>query len=371
MIKLADITYYTHTEYKHPLQVLQRHKESLIYIEEIKKLLLVQVIKHLDYENVEEINGVRFAFFRSVNRFFHIPVKTHQYIKAQQPDVVLVQGFVFPMQVIALRLTLGKKVKIIIQHHGERPLRGVKKIVQKIACGYSDAFLFTAIGNADNYFKRGLIKDKDKCFEVLEASTWFKKLDKQECRMELGMTGEHNFLWVGRLDENKDPLIALKGFEKYVVNNPAAKLYMIYQEEQLLPRIKGLIAASEALQKAVIFVGKVEHNQLNKWYSAADFYLSASHKEGSGYALLEAMACGCMPVVTDIPSYRKITDDGRLGVLYEKGNSIALLDALLKANQVDRAKLSEEIIAWFNRKLTFKAIAEDIYRVCQTLTGKE
>jgi len=249
-------------------------------------------------------------------------------------------------------------------------LRGVKKIVQKIACGYSDVFLFTAIGNAENYFKEGLITDKNKCFEVLEASTWFTKLDKQGCRRELGMTGEYNFLWVGRLDENKDPLTALKGFEKYVVNNPAAKLYMIYQEEQLLPRIKGLIAASEALQKAVIFVGKVEHNQLNKWYSAADFYLSASHKEGSGYALLEAMACGCIPVVTDIPSYRKITDDGRLGLLYEKGNSDDLLETLLKVDQIDKDKLSDEIVTHFNNRFSFKAIAEDIYQVCQKLTAK-
>lgn len=371
MIKLVDITYYTHNEYTYPLQVLQRHKESLIYIEEIRKMLLVQVIKHLGYENVEEINGVRFAFFKSKNGFFHIPAKTHYYLKKQQPDVVLVQGFVFPIQVIALRLKLGKKVKIIIQHHGERPFTGVKKIFQKIACKYADAFLFTALGNAENYFKEGIIKDRNKCFEVLEASTWFTRLDKQECRRELGMTGAYNFLWVGRLDGNKDPLTALQGFGKYAEQNPTAKLYMIYQEEQLLPQIKAMIAGSSKLPKAVVLVGKVEHTQLNKWYSAADFYLSASHKEGSGYALLEAMACGCIPVVTDIPSYRKITDDGKLGLLYEKGNSIALLHALLKANQIDKAKLSEGIIDYFNSKLTFKAIAEDIYRLCQTLTGKE
>lgn len=353
------------------MQVLQRHKESLLYIEDIKKLLLVQVIKHLDYENVEEINGVRFAFFKSANRLFHIPVKTHQYIKAQQPDVVLVQGFVFPMQVIALRLTLGKKVKIIIQHHGERPFRGIKKIFQKIACGYADAFLFTAMGNADNYFKRGLIKDRSKCFEVLEASTWFKQLDKQDCRTELDITGEYNFLWVGRLDENKDPVTALKGFGKYAEQNPAAKLYMVYQEEQLLPEIKQLIAGSDALKRSVVLIGKVEHNQLNKWYSAADFYLSASHKEGSGYALLEAMACGCIPIVTDIPSYRKITGDGQLGLLYEKGNADNLLKALLKAEQIDRAKLSDKIVTHFNTNLSFKAIAEDIYQVCHQLTGKQ
>ena len=43
------------------------------------------------------------------------------------------------------------------------------------------------------------------------------------------------------------------------------------------------------------------------FYSAADLFVVGSHHEGSGYSLMEACACGAMPVVTDIPTFRLLT----------------------------------------------------------------
>ena len=39
-------------------------------------------------------------------------------------------------------------------------------------------------------------------------------------------------------------------------------------------------------------------------YSAADLFVVGSHHQGSGYALMEACACGAVPVVTAIPTFR-------------------------------------------------------------------
>jgi len=339
------------------------------YISYIKKLLQVQVAKHLNYEGLEKIDGVQYAFFKSNNSFFHIPFKTHKYIKQQQPDVVLVQGFVFPVQVIALRLKLGRRVKIIIQHHGEKPFTGIKKYFQKMACRCTDAFLFTARGNAMPYIESGLITNKERCFDVLEASTFITRQNRQGSKKLLGITGEDNFLWVGRLDANKDPLTVLQGFEKYLHYNPAAKLFVIYQEEDLLPQVKQMIEESTLLTAAVRLVGKVDHTMLGYWYSAVDFYISGSHKEGSGYALIEAMACGCIPVITNIPSFKTITSGGLLGVLYEKGNTDALLSAMLKTRDINRNEMSSAIINYFREHLSFKGIAEDMYAVCKKLVG--
>lgn len=366
MIKLVDLTYYTHTEYTQPAQVLQRHKEPLGYIAFIKNLLQVQVVKHLNYEGVENIEGVQYAFFKSSNSFLKIPFKTHRYIKQQQPGVVLVQGFVFPLQVIALRLKLGRRVKIIIQHHGEKPFTGVKKLFQKIACRCAGAFMFTALDNAMPFIKEGLIA-KEQCFQVLEASTFITPQPKQNSKRLLGITGEYNFLWVGRLEQNKDPVTILQGFEKYLQHNSSAKLCMIYQEDDLLPQVKQMIGASTLLTASVKLMGKVEHSLLANWYSAADFYIAGSHKEGSGYALIEAMACGCIPVVTNIPSFRVITANGTLGLLYERGNSNALLHGLQQTENVNREELSRLIIQHFEQHLSFNGIANDVYTVCKTL----
>src|SRR6185436_10998463 len=116
-----------------------------------------------------------------------------------------------------------------------------------------------------------------------------------------GMTGNKNFLFVGRLNKNKDPMTVLKGFEKYLATEPFAKLHMIFSVDDLLPELNAFIDQSPALSKAVVLKGFVPNDELAYWYSAADFYISASHSEGGSYALMEAMACGCIPILTAIP----------------------------------------------------------------------
>src|SRR5206468_4276990 len=138
--------------------------------------------------------------------------------------------------------------------------------------------------------------------------------DKQESKVKLGMLGADNFLWIGRLNANKDPLTVLTAFEKYAIQVPSTKFYIIYQTEELLQQIKDRISKSESLMNFVILVGKKYHNELTDWYSAADFFISGSHSEAAGYALVEAMACGCIPIVTNIPSFNNITEDGKYGI---------------------------------------------------------
>jgi glycosyltransferase involved in cell wall biosynthesis len=50
----------------------------------------------------------------------------------------------------------------------------------------------------------------------------------------------------------------------------------------------------------IIFHGKVDRESLMQAYAEADIYLSTSEYEGASLALLEAMAAGCVPVVTDV-----------------------------------------------------------------------
>ena len=127
MIKLIDVVYYSHNNLKDPIQVLEKHAPTLGFAKDISHKVDIQFIKHMNCEDERIINGVKYTFFKRPNRFRQIPVKTHTYIKRQQPDVILVEGLIFPLQVIALRLKLGRNCKIIAQHHGEKPYRNIKK----------------------------------------------------------------------------------------------------------------------------------------------------------------------------------------------------------------------------------------------------
>ncbi|QEC80050.1 glycosyltransferase family 4 protein [Mucilaginibacter ginsenosidivorax] len=370
MIKLVDLVYYSHLNYTRPQDVAEKHGPALAFAPYLNNKLDFTFVKHSTFEQHVVMDGVPYYFFKGKNRFWSITIKTHRFIKKLKPDIVMVQGLVFPLQVMFLRLFCGKKFKLIIQHHGELPSGGLKGRLQKMGCNMTDAFLFTSAGNADAWKQKGIIKPDARIFELLEASTAFKPIDKELAKKRTRITGDANFIWVSHLNKNKDPLTVLKGFRDYLPANPGAKLYMIYQSEALLSDIEELITSSAQLRDAVILVGEVANNDLPYWFSAADFYISGSHKEGSGYALLEAMACGCIPIVTSIPSYQKITVNGQYGFLYPAGDADALGQILNALEGTDWKKLSAAVLNHFNKKLSFKTIADDLVDICHRLIHK-
>ena len=362
-MNLIDLNFHASNEYANPQEVISRHWPSLGYAAFLKERVPVQVVKHISYKGGVVVDGIRFEFFKSRNRFWHIPFSTIRYIKTQRPCFVLVQGFVFPLQVICLKLALGKWGTICLQHHGERPFSGLKRRLQQLADRFVDAYSFASVDMARDWIEAGVISSSAKCYEIMGVSTDFVSVNKVQAKQQTGVSGSPAFVWVGRLNQNKDPLTVIEAFGKYLQVNPAAVLYMIYQENDLEDEVRALIDAKVLLSKNIKLVGKIPHEDLACWFSATDFYLSGSHREGSGYALIEAMACGCIPVVTDIPSFRKITDDGNCGLLYKAGVSDDLLSALLKVSQLDLEQESRKIENHFKAHLSFAAYAGQVQRV--------
>jgi glycosyltransferase involved in cell wall biosynthesis len=90
------------------------------------------------------------------------------------------------------------------------------------------------------------------------------------------------------------------------------------------------------------------------YFSAADLFIVGSHHEGSGYAVIEALACGAMPVVTDIPTFRRLTGNGEAGVLWTPGDARSCASAIRRAASQPIAR--EQIVAHFGRHLSWDAI---------------
>jgi glycosyltransferase involved in cell wall biosynthesis len=106
-------------------------------------------------------------------------------------------------------------------------------------------------------------------------------------------------------------------------------------------------------------------------YSSADYLLQASLREWSGLAILEAMSCGCIPIVSDIPSFRALTAAGQAGRLFPIGDDAALADRVLSLDDAARAALSEEVRAHFAGCLSFAAIARQLDAVYCELTATD
>jgi glycosyltransferase involved in cell wall biosynthesis len=132
---------------------------------------------------------------------------------------------------------------------------------------------------------------------------------------------------------------------------------MIYQSEHILAEVMDI---STEFNDAIQLIGKIDHRQLQTWYNAADFFISGSHYEGSGIAACEAMSCGCIPVLTNIISFRRMTGPGKCGLLYEPGNAGDLLSALLKTNEMYIENEREKTLEQFRAELSFEALSKKI-----------
>jgi glycosyltransferase involved in cell wall biosynthesis len=133
-------------------------------------------------------------------------------------------------------------------------------------------------------------------------------------RSELGLgDADVGVLFVGQLEERKDPLGAIAAVE-------AARA----RGAQLVLLIAGAGPLEQEVQaRAGVAVRALGHrDDLESLYAAADLFLLPSHREGMSFALLEAMAHGLAPVVADGAGNAETV--GEAGVVFPAGDLTAM-----------------------------------------------
>lgn len=359
-MKLVFTSYNGSLQYDDPKVWLKRINGWTGILEKLAVTHTVIDIERINYEGEFHQNGVHYYFNRAAQRKIRFPRRMHRLIHQLQPDVVFVNGFIFPFQLIQLRWKLGRSARIIVINHAEKPFLGWRKFLQRKADQYVHRYFFTARDMAAEWVQHKIIRDERKVTEVMEASSVFHSMDRETARAKTGVTGDFAFLWVGRLDANKDPLTVVKAFDRFIKHQPLAKLYMIYHTDELYDDIIKQCEASPGLKNALTMVGQVPHNHMQYWYNSVDFIVSGSHYEGSGVAVCEAMSCGCIPLLTDIQSFRKMTGPSQCGFLYQPGDEESLLAVLLKAEDLNIAEEKARVLRQFRNELSFEAIAAQI-----------
>lgn len=85
------------------------------------------------------------------------------------------------------------------------------------------------------------------------------------------------------------------------------------------------------IDTTVHFIGRIPETELAPLLRTADLYVSTSPVDGTSVTLLQAMACGCPVLVTDIPGNRHWISTGRTGYLYPPRDSKRLSAAIVTA----------------------------------------
>ena len=270
-----------------------------------------------------------------------------------------VHGLGFPEDVRALaRLAPG--TPILVQDHANQPPRIWRRHFWRRGLAMVSGAAFCARSQAEPFLDAGLLQPRTAIYEIPESTSRFVPGEQAEARSIMGLHGNPCLLWVGHLDENKDPLTVLKGVSEAVRQLPELQLWCCFGTAPLLSEVQGRIDSDPRLVGRVHLLGRVSHEKIQLLMQASDVFVLGSHREGSGYSLIEALACGLPPVVTDIPSFRSLTGQASVGRLWPCGDPGGLCDSLLSiASQVGPA-LRGVTREHFDAELSFAALGRKL-----------
>lgn len=304
--------------------------------------------------------------------FYRPAWRAARLVRRLRPDLVHFHGTVLHLNLGLLLMVLGRQAPpVVLQHHGGEPSSNrLVRRWQRRLLGRAARLLFTARSHAQPYIDAGVLPPgRGRIAEVTEASSVLRCIGRPAARQQTGMVGEPVFLSTARLHPIKDPLTVLRGFERIVAAWPRAQLYLHYLSEELLVPLGDFVAARPHLAGKVHFGGRAPAERMEAIYNSADFLIQASRREYSGYAVLEAMSCGVIPVVSDIPSFRAMIGNSGCGLLFPAGDDEALARGVLQIPNEEIPTRSRQVRAHFDSHLSFPSLAHRLEAVYKEVVG--
>lgn len=313
-----------------------------------------------------EREGVRVEFVRVVptaleravgRRVVRAPRRVVDAVSRTNPDVVHVNGLQFPFAIRDLAGQL-RPVPIVVQDHASAAPTGWRRHAWRVGMPRIAGVTFTVPEQRAPFVAAGVLSPALPAFTVLEGSSTFTTGDQATARAACGMHGDPCLLWTGHLDANKDPLTILSAFERAAPRLRDARLWCCFGVAPLIHDVTQRIEQSPVLRDRVTLLGRQPHAQMETHFRAADFFVQGSHRECCSFSTIEALACGTPPLVTDIPSSRRIVGDA--GSLTPVGDANALADAIVDWARRDPAMGRRYARAHFERELSFDVIGREL-----------
>ncbi len=173
----------------------------------------------------------------------------------------------------------------------------------------------------------------------VKTSTFIFGLDKLP---DIDITEkDKNLFYSNRiLSENYNIDEVVRFFKKITSKNKDARL-IISNEGSMRKKLEQLVKELQ-LDDRVSFVGFISLEEQVSLYKKAQFYISIPASDSTSVSLIEAMAYGCIPVVSDIPANKEWISEGINGIYFNP--------------QTDHLKITEilnnrEEILYKNRKI--------------------
>lgn len=221
-----------------------------------------------------------------------------------------------------------------------------------------DEILFPSDALRREAFEYGLDKNKGQVLPLAVDTDIFKPDDDKT------LHDIKTIVFVGRFELEKKGIIDLLKAVKLLTNDiPNIQLKMAgigsaEDVEKLLKLRNGL-----QLQDNIQFLKPVDNNKLPEYYKMGDVVVVPSKwLEAFGRITIEAMACGVPVVSSNAGGIGEINIDGETGLVFEKGDAVAMYEALKKILSDDeyRKKLGANARKRVEAVYNYNAITEGL-----------
>lgn len=224
---------------------------------------------------------------------------------------------------------------------------------------------------------RSLVSQKG-TIEIIPCGTDtsnFKRISRLQARGKLNLSLQDQvILYVGRFDPRKGIETLVQAVGKLRAEDPDAPLRLMIvggsepgQSDGLERlRIEGIVQAL-GIQDCTVFAGRVGHDQLPLFYTAADVCVIPSHYEPFGLVAIEAMACGTPVVASDVGGLKFTVIPEETGLLVPPKNVDGFANAIqrLLSDSVWTQKVRRKAALRVQQNFSWEGVAiqlSDLYR---------
>jgi glycosyltransferase involved in cell wall biosynthesis len=152
----------------------------------------------------------------------------------------------------------------------------------------------------------------------------------------------------------------IEGFKKFIDNaeDQSWKLVIAATGEET----EALISLTEKLnlKRNVEFVGWVDKVKNAEYYAKAKLFVSIPESDATAISLLEAMAYGCIPVLSDLPANNEWIKNGENGIIVNSLNE-NFFERALALNIDEVGSLNKKIVDEKGTKLANKKVFIQLY----------
>lgn len=140
--------------------------------------------------------------------------------------------------------------------------------------------------------------------------------------------------WLFFANRGLEPIYAphrvLQAFASVAGWQPQARL-VVANDGSLRGALERRVAAM-GLAGRVQFTGRLDADTQDQWYARSQWYLSLPASDSVAVSVLEAMAHGCVPVLSDLEANRELVNDGANGLIVPGGGALepSVLEGMLE-----------------------------------------